>query len=338
MAEGGLHWQAASHEAVAQARAAAACIIDAEPGEIAFTKNVTEGITQIAQGLRWQPGDNVVTADAEYPANVFPWRVLERDGVELRLVHERDGRIALDDLRSAMDARTRVLALSFVEFASGFRNNLAAVGELCRKHGALFVVDAVQGLGVMRLNARAMGIAALVTGGHKWLLAPEGTGFLYIAREVMDQVGVVQFGADSVVGADAYLEGPPSAYGRDLLPDARRYEGGTLNTTGIHGLGAALDLLGVLGADTIEARVLALTDILAEGLAARGYQVVSPRAIPGERSGIVSFRSERAEAKELCRRCEAAGIVVTPRAGCVRASPHAYNSEAEIEALLDALP
>ena len=317
---------------VADARAGIARLINAEADEIAFVKNTTQGIIIAANGIDWREGDNVVTASVEFPANVYPWLNLALQGVTTRFVQERDARIPVEDIEKMIDHRTRAVSISFVEFASGFRNDLEAVGHICHDKGILFIVDAIQGLGVLDIDVKKCRIHVLSSDGHKWLLAPEGAGCFYCSREALDRIHLKEVGWSSVINASAYLD-----YNLVLRPDARRFEEGSLNTMGIYALGAAVDLILEIGIRNVEARVLALTDLLIERLKEKGYQIVSS-LVPEERSGIVCFRNCGCSSAELCQRLADNRIVVSNRAGSVRVSPHFYNSEAEIERMVDLLP
>lgn len=313
-------------------REMAARLIGASPDEVAFVSNTAHGLSLVAAGLPWQPGDNVVTAAVEYPSNVFPWQNLVRFGVECRLVPGRDGRLELEDLFGAVDRRTRAVAISFVEFASGQRNDLATIGRFCRDRGIRFVVDGVQGLGVLPLDVQAWGVDFLSAGAHKWLLGPQGIGILYVRRERLEELWVSQVGEDGMVRRPDYLD-----YRANFLPSAARFEGGASNYPGIYGLGASLALLHRIGVEQVESRVLALVKRLLDGLRTRGYRVTGVEA-PAELSGIVSFRSPHHSDHEVHQALERAGVHTAVRSLGVRASPHFYNTEAEVDRLLDALP
>jgi selenocysteine lyase/cysteine desulfurase len=250
-------------------------------------------------------------------------------GVEVRRVPSRQGRIEIDDLVAALDTRTRVVSLSFVEFASGFRNDLAAVGALCQERGIRFFVDAIQGLGVLPLDVSRLGIDYLAADGHKWLLGPEGAGIFWIRRDRVEELHAVGVGWHSVVGAWDF-----SRIDFRLKPHAGRWESGTLNVGGIVALGASLGLLLEAGIEAVRDRVLALTDHLCERAPAAGWTVWSSRR-DADRSGIVSLvpppgRDPAAVVKELRRQ----GVVVNHRAGRLRVSPHAYNTPDEIDRLV----
>ncbi len=313
-------------------RAKLARLINAEADEIAFVKNTTQGILIAANGIQWHEGDNVVTVDVEFPANVYPWLNLARRGVLTRFVQEKNARIPVEDIERAIDSKTRAVSISFVEFASGFRNDLEAIGHICQDKGLFFIVDAIQGLGALDIDVKKCRIHIMSSDGHKWLLSPEGAGCFYCSREILDEIIPFNVGWTSVINESAYLD-----YDLTLRPDARRFEEGSLNTMGIYALGAAVDMILEIGIQNIEARVLALTDLMIQKLSEKGYQIVSSLA-PGERSGIICFRSQKHSSSELCRLLIDNGIIVADRAQSVRASPHFYNSEEEIEKMMDILP
>jgi len=313
---------------VEEVRALAARFLNAEPLDIAFIKNTSEGIGIVAEGLPWKSGDNLVTAREEYPANLYPWMNLAGRGVEVRTVASREGRLWLDDLRSAMDSRTRLLSLSFVEFASGFRNDLDALAALCRERGVLFFVDAIQGLGVLPLDVQRTPIDFLAADGHKFLLGPEGAGIFYIRRELVERLHPVGVGWNSVIGSRDF-----STIDFRLKPHAGRWESGTLNFAGIHALGASLALLLEIGIDAISRRVLELTDYLCGEVQRAGIEIYSSRRV-ADKSAIVSLVMPGADVRQLVRHARQQGIVINQRAGRIRVSPHAYNTTDEIDRLV----
>jgi len=324
---GSLHYDRwlAEYEGV---RVAAAKLIGASRSEIALVKNTSEGIATVAMGLDWKPGDRVVAFREEFPANYFPWKRLEQRGVNVTWLSIHDGLERIDEAcRGA-----RLLAISFVQFLGGYRAPLAALGEICRRNSCIFLVDAIQGLGAFPLQAKDWGIHALAADGHKWLLGPEGCGVLYIDEGFQDRVDPVEFGWTNVAHYADYAS-------RDmaLRPDAGRYECGTLNTIGCFGLRAALEFLIEVGVEQIALAVQELGDRLAFGLEAKGYEVMEQRTAETG-AGIVSFRKPGWEAAEIARQLRAAGIVVAPRVGWVRASPHFYISPEDIDRTLELVP
>ncbi len=325
-----VHWSAWQRR-VEEVRRLAARLLGCDPLDVAFIKNTSEGIGLVAEGIRWQIGDNVVSCHDEYPANIYPWMNLAERGVELRRIPSRDGRILVDDIRAAMDGRTRVVSLSWVEYASGFRNDLDTLGQLCREQGALFFVDGIQGLGIFPLDVHRTPIDFLAADGHKWLLGPEGAGILYARRECIEQLHPVGIGWNSVVDAHDF-----DHVALDLKPHAGRWESGTLNVAGLLALGASLELLLEAGLDAISRRVLELTDHLCDQARRAGVGVYSSRR-RGEASAIVSLMPVQAEVASLVRRLREAGVVVNRRSGRLRVSPHAYNTLEEMDQLVHLL-
>lgn len=314
----------------ARVRGLAARLINAPAADdVFFVPNTTHGIGVVAEGFPWRPGDNVVLPADEYPSNQYPWMNLAGRGVEVRAVPSRGGRVAVDDLRAAVDGRTRVLAVSAVEFATGFANDLDAIGGLCRDRGVFFFVDAIQALGAFPLDVQRTPVDALAADGHKWMLGPEGAGFGYVRREWVDRLHPIGVGANSVARPYAF-----STIDFTLKPHPGRWEGGAYNVPGIAALGASLELLLGAGIGDVAARVLELTDYLCDRAAAAGLEVFSSRAA-GEKSGIVSLVKPGTSPAEIQKACLAAGVVVNNRADRVRVSPHAYNTEDEVDRFLD---
>ena len=324
-----------------EVRSLAAGLIGADPAEVAFTCNTSQGILIVANGIDWRDGDNIVTAETEFSANVYPWLCLKRVGVETRLAPSRDGRISVRDITGLVDERTRLVALSFVEYWTGFRNDLTAIGQMCREKGIFFSVDAVQGLGALRLDVNESHVDFLSAAGYKWLLSPTGTGIFYCRRDLIDQLIPVQVSWRSVA------TGSYPIYEEPLWPDARRFEGGDLNWPGLHGLGRSLRLIHDAGPAWIEDRIRTLTDHLVEGLRVRGYQLISPIRSWQERSAIVTFDHATHSLADLHERLREARVIVdsqyTPGITSqyppgIRVSPHFYNTVEEIDHLLEALP
>jgi cysteine desulfurase/selenocysteine lyase len=324
---GSLHYDKwlAAYEGV---RVAAAKLVGGDRSEIALLKNTSEGIATIAMGLDWRAGDRIVGFREEFPANVYPWKMLEEKGVSVTWLSVTD---PLDRIDEACRG-ARLLAISFVQFLTGHRAPVQAIGEICQRNHCIYIVDAIQGLGAFPLDVRTCGIDALSADGHKWLLGPEGCGILYINQELMSQVRPVEFGWTNVAGYNDY-----SSRDMSLRADAGRYECGTLNTIGCFGLRASLEFLLEVGVGEIAPVVQNLGDQIAEGVQAKGYEVLGNRT-PETGAGIVSFRKPGFDEREIVRRLRSAGISAAPRAGWVRTSPHFYIKPSEIEQMLEVLP
>ena len=304
-------------------RAALASLVNAAPEEIAFVQNTSQGLNVIANALPLQPGDNVVYCDMEFPSNVYPWMNLEYRGIEARCIPHDSGGLTVDALDASGDASTRVVAVSSVEFLTGFRTDLAAIAEWCRRHRAYFVVDAIQSLGVLPMDVQAAGIDFLSCGGPKWLMGPAGQGFIYVRSALLDDLRPPFAGCISVSGWEDWRD-----YDLTFLPDACRFELGCANVVGQVGLLAAVQLLLDVGIDAVGRWTLHLTDRLIQDLQSRGYPIVSNLA-PERRSAIVSFRVPGGVGQAL-ERLTAENVVVARREELIRVSPHGYNTEKEI--------
>jgi selenocysteine lyase/cysteine desulfurase len=322
-------------------RQSAANLINATKDEIAFVKNTSEGISIVANGVDWRRGDRIVTTNVEYPANIYPWMEVARSrGCELVMVPEESDaewrrHVPLDRILQAADhPRTRLVALSHVEYASGQRHDLATVGAFCRGRGILFCVDAIQSLGVLPVDVKAMNIDYLSADGHKWLLGPEGAGIFYCRKELLEQTRPATIGWMNVINALDY-----GNYDYTLRPDAGRYECGTHNVPGLLALKASVDLLMAVGVEAVSTRIRVLGDHLIERLGSRGYGITSPRR--GDRwSGIVSFTARNpADHQPIWQRLRTEhNTEIAVREGRLRASAHFYNTEEQIDRLVEHLP
>ena len=330
MLDGDVHWPGWRKQ-VEEARQLGAKLIGAENEEIALVRNTTEGIGLVADGYPWQPGDNVVVPRSEFPSNLYPWRNLERRGVEVRLLDCPDERLDPNALDALCDERTRIVSASWVGYATGWRNDPAELAEIAHRHGALFFLDAIQGLGVFPINVKTSGIDFLAADGHKWLLGPEGAGLFFIRREHLDRLNPLLVGWNSVATAGDYTNTELR-----LKETAGRYEGGSYNMVGIVGLRNSLQLLVDYGSENVARDVLAVTDQLTVQLQSLGADIASDRS-DDHSSGIVSFTMPGKDTTALLKRLQGAGVVVRERAGRLRASPHAYHTVGEIGHLLDAL-
>jgi cysteine desulfurase/selenocysteine lyase len=316
-------------------RQAAARLIRAEPDEIALMGNTSFGINLAAQCLPLEPGSTVVVSDREFPANVYPWMALGDRGVRLEIVPaDRDGWPDEDRLLERLDrGDVSVFALSAVQFASGFRADLERFGRFCRERGIFFVVDAIQALGCVPLDARTIDADILATGGHKWLCGPFGTGFVYVRGDLYPLLEPRVVGWTSMLASedyDAVLD-----YRWEFRSGARKFEVGTVPFQDIAGLTESVELLLEVGIERIEAHVIQLLDILVVALQdLPGVEILS-NLEPRRRSGILAFRPRSVEA--VFARLKAAGVLCTIREGSIRISPHLYNTEEEMARVIEVL-
>lgn len=307
------------------------------PDEIAFVANTSMGISLVAKGLAWAPGQEVVTVHGEYPANHYPWKDLERFGVKIVSVDPLpDGRIDVQDICDAITDRTRVVAISHVQFSSGYRIDLKPISDMVHQAGGYLFVDAIQSLGVLPVDVQAMGIDFLAADGHKWLLAPEGAGLFYAHADLIPLLHPNVVGWLNMVSAFDF-----DRYRFCFCGDARRFEPGSYNIPGILALGASLEMILEFTPQAIAQRVHQLTCRLTDRLNAKGYRVFSPRKTMAECSGIVSFLPPVALETPLptiVGNLQQQKIILAIRHGRLRASPHFYNTLDQMDRLVDSLP
>lgn len=314
---------------IERAREKTAAFLGADRLEIAFLPSTSWGLNLVAQAFDWKPGDNVVGDDMEFPANIYPWMLLEKRGVELRLAKNRGGRVTAEDIAARIDARTRIVAVSWVAFHNGWVYPIHEIGRLCRERGILFVVDAIQGLGVLPLDVSQTPVDVLVADAHKWLLGAEACAVFYVAESARDKLPPPFGGWWNIRTEKSYLD-----YGLDFHPGGRRYEAGSMPTAQIMGLDAALDLLTAMGQPAVRDRTLATRAALSAGLAARGWRIATPEPLA---SGILAAVPPGGDDRRMAKELEKRGIIVSPREGAVRFSPHAYNDTSEVSRLLESV-
>ncbi len=336
-------------------RAAGATLIGADVEEIARIRSTSEGLSVIANGFPWQPGDNVVSFEDEFPSNVYPWMNLASRGVELRLLPipelleytespedardpirltrlaEKVQETILERLDAAIDSKTRIVTLSWVGFRTGFRQNLERVAELVHRRGALLCVDGIQAMGVVPIRVHETPVDFLVADGHKWMLGPEGVGTLYVRSEHVERIRPTTVGWASVEHCRDFDHFDPT-----WQPDARRFEHGSPNMLGANGSYPSLRLLAEFGVENIYRSILDVTDYAVERLRSIGAVI---RTLRGEnsRSGIVLFSMPGENSATLATACEKAGVVLICRGSGLRISPHAYNNHDDIDRMIDAI-
>ena len=313
-----------------ETRVYASSLLHTSPSRIAFFDSTTSAINLLAAGLPWEAGDRIILNDIEFPANVYPFLNLKRHGVAIDFVKNSGGKILTDDIAAIIKPRTRLLSISHVQFLTGFRADLSAIGEICERYGVIFSVDAIQSAGVVPIDVNEMRIGFLAAGGQKWLLAPQGIAFAYISKEVQDKLKQAYLGWTSIRNFRSDL----TNYRLDLDDTARRYENGTLNYVGITSLHESLAMLLEVGIGNIEEHVLDLSDALIQELRRHGLQGYLEGG-RDERAGIICVMVPDADTyvAELAR----CGIEVASRQGLIRISPHFYNTEEEVLSVVDKL-
>ncbi len=309
-------------------------VLGAQSQQVAFVRNTSDALSTVANGLAWRGGDNLVTFRNEFPSNIYPWlRAARAFGLEVRICEERDGRIDLNELIGLIDNRTRVVAISHVQFASGFRTDLEQVGCAVRAHDALLVSDVIQSLGVVCVDVHKELVDVAAGACHKWLLVPEGLGYLYLSDRARKRIQPTLVGWVSVPNPDDYQN-----WGQGWNKGTLAWETGTGPTALIYGLRESLKLLTAVGIANIQEYLEILTDHLCELLQDSDYEIVSSRR-PGEKSQIVCIRHKHGQTPmQLYDHLRKRGIITAPRGDRLRISPHLYNTLDEIDHLVHSLP
>lgn len=305
-------------------RALAGKLVNMPASSVAYVQNTSHGLSLVALGLDWREGDNLVLCGHEFPSNYLCWTQLEQRGVEVRRVSPMNGRLEVEQFRAAMDGRTRLVAVSHVQFYSGFRVDIAALGEACSEGGALLVVDGTQSIGAMRLDASGCGVDVVAVSAHKWLMGPRGIGFAAFSDRALAQV------TPRIVGWLSVED--PFEFRRtlDFLPDARRFESGTPNGAGIFGLAERLAELDELGMDWIENRILDLGQHLCAEATRQGLTVVYPFEREF-RSGINILANPSEPVASVHARLDANDVFASIRNGAIRVAPHYFCTYEEME-------
>jgi cysteine desulfurase/selenocysteine lyase len=302
-------------------------LVNAPSDNIAVIQNTSTGLNMLAHGLDWKPGDRILLNNFEFPANVYPFLKLQKYGVTVDFVKHRNGRIDADDIAEKIHSQTRLLSISFVQFLNGFKSDLEAIGQLCRQNNIIFCVDGIQGIGALEMDVSALGIDYLSCGGHKWLMWPMGTGFMYISPRIFNRVYPVMASWLSVEDAWDFFN-----YDLKFLPNAERFEGGAFNLQGIVGAIASLQLFEEIGLKQIEKQILDTTEYLIQLLSDNGYRLFTVTD-SRHRSGIVTFHHDKVE--ELFEYLEKEKVSVSIRSGLIRVSPHFYNTLEDIDKFMD---
>lgn len=322
-----------------RARAAAARLVNCTADEIALLPNTSVGINLAAQCLPLENGNRIVVSDLEFPANVYPWVALAKEGRARVDVVRADplGRPDTDRMLEELDkGDVGIFALSAVQFATGWAADLPMFGRFCRERGIWFVVDAIQAAGCMPIDVGEAEIDILATGGHKWLCGPFGTGFAYVRRSLVRELEPRVVGWTALAASADYAD--CCRYGWEFVDGARKFEVGTQPLQDYAAFAESMELLADAGPDRILAHVTALMDPLADRLRERGRATIVSDLTPARRSGIFGFRYGSAEETERAfAALSAAGVNCVMREGSIRLSPHLYNTADEVETVMDVL-
>lgn len=305
-------------------------LLGGDSNEYALMTSTGLGVSIVAAGYNWSKDDNVVVPRGEHWNNIFPWKALEKKGLDVRFVPvDSENRIDMDGLYHLVDDNTKIVSVAAVSFNTGFRADLKKIAHIAHSHGSLFMVDAIQGAGVVPINVLEDSIDILCCAGFKWLLGMPGTGFLYINKNIQHLIRPVlpgMFAADILSNA------------LDYYPDARKFETGSIAYSLFYGWTAGLELVQKIGINNIYDRVMSLTDRIISGLKEKNIEIISPIENPADRSGILIFTMGSTEAnKDLYKNLLDKNIILTLREGMIRVSPSFYNTEEEIDQFLNAI-
>ena len=300
--------------------------IHAPRENIALVTNTSAGLNILTLGLSWKAGDRILLNDFEFPSNVIPFTNLKRLGVEIDWVHHHDGILEIDEIRKKITPRTRILSISMVEFINGFRNDVKTLGKICREHGIIFSVDAIQALGALKVDVEELGIDFMSSAGNKWLMWPAGLGFIYLSPRIFSEVYPAQAGWLSLQNPFDFFN-----YDQPFAPTAQRFEPGVFNTMGIMTAIPTLEMMLEIGIEAIEQKVLSNSKFLIQLLKEHGFKIYSSTA-EKHLSGIVTFFHPQAE--QLYSFLKEQQVYVSLREGKIRVSPHFYNNDNDLETFI----
>jgi len=306
-------------------------LISAKPEEIAFVENTSTGLNIAANVLHYPPGSKIVTTDLEYPSVVYPW-LRKSLGVKVHYVKNVDGKILLEDVEKAVDDKTVAVAVSHVEYVNGFRHDLRALSEIAHKHGAYLIVDAIQSAGAMQIDVKRDDVDFLTTACYKWLLSPPGAGYLYVKDELIEKFEPPFVGWASVKPEVFETIDFWDIWNLKLSETASRFEVGSPSFISLAGATEALKMLLNIGIENVERKIAKLTDHLIEAVKNLGLELQTPEESQC-RSGIVNFKIGKPQ--EVAKMLSRKEIVISARANGLRVSPHFYNTEAEIDKLIE---
>ncbi len=307
-----------------------ASLINASPERIGFAANTSEGLNILTNGLEWKSGDRIILNDSEFPTNVVPFLNLKRFGVEIDFIQNIKNEIRIEDIEQKITPRTKLLSISFVQFLSGFKADLAEIGKLCKRHNIIFCVDSIQGLGAVPLDVKEMQIDFLSNGGNKWLMGLMGLGFVFVTEELQKRIRQTNVGWTS----NKNFFGDFFNYRIDLDDTARRYENGTQNYSAIAALGESTSLLLEAGIENIYSHLLSLTDTIIAFADENNFEIVTPRE-KNKRAGIITLTHPRA--KEIFDDLTEQRVIISMREGMLRIAPHFYSSQEDLNVLFSIL-
>ena len=317
-------------EASSNAKRRLAMLLNAKKNRIAWTENVSAGLNILAQGLQWNPGDRIIINDVEFPSNVYPFLNLEQYGVEIDIVKSKNGKVDVEDYQKLITPKTKLISISAVQFLSGYRADLKSLGAICKSKNIVFCVDAIQATGVIKIDVKEMNIDFLAGGSHKWLMSLQGLGYIYITPELMERINQKYVGWLSVKDEWNLLD-----YKLELKENASRFHLGTNSVIGIFALAQSLELFEEYGIENIEKNNLSNTKYFIEKLSEEGFDPVLKGEDENHLAGITTIKIDKAE--EVHKALTQSKIDCAIREGKIRFSPHFYNTNEEIDSVVNKL-
>lgn len=305
-------------------------LLNAAPSLLSWTPNVSSSLNIIAQGFNWDPGDEIILNDIEFPSNVYPFLNLKKNGINILFAKNTNGAVDIDEIEKLVTTRTKMISISMVQFLSGYKANLKVLGEFCKHKGIIFGVDGIQGVGAANIDIKECNIDFFAGGTHKWLMGLQGLGYLYISEKLMERIDSKFVGWTSVKDPWQLID-----YELDLLDTANKFETGTLPRLAIIVLNSSLEFFGKCGYDYIHQRILANSLYLAERLREIGIKTVLEKINDQNIAGIISIKFENAQ--HAIKKLEAANIICSLREGVIRISPHFYNNREDLDYLIEKL-
>ena len=299
-------------------------LLNANARRIAWIDNVSNGINLLAQGLEWQKGDRIILNDIEFPSNVYPFLNLKSKGVEIDFVKSKHGKVLFEDIENMITTKTKLISISAVQFLTGFRADLIAIGELCKKNNIIFCVDAIQAVSAVNIDVMEMNIDFLVGGSQKWLMALQGLSYVYLTKELQERIEQKYLGWLSVKNAFEMLN-----YDTDLKDDADRFQNGTPHAIGIVALHESLKIFNSFGYENLEKNVIDNSVYLIESLKSIGVKPILDSSDKNILSGIVLFKVDDCE--RIFNELNDQNVLGEFREGFIRFSPHYYNTAKEID-------
>lgn len=317
-------------EASSQAKKGLVKLLNAKKNRLAWTENVSAGLNILAQGLDWKTGDRIILNDSEFPSNVYPFLNLKKEGVEIDFAQTKGGKLDVDDYAKLVTPKTKLISISAVQFLSGYRADLKALGDLCKQNDIIFCVDAIQATGVVKLDVEEWGIDFLAGGSHKWLMSLQGLGYIYVNPSLLERISQKYVGWLSVENEWNLLD-----YNLQLKETASRFHLGTNSVIGVFALAKSLELFNEFGIENIEKRILENSMYFVQELNEAGYDPVLKNIKEKNLAGITTLKHN--DAKNVHAELAKENVDCAVREGMIRFAPHFYNTKEEIDLVVSAL-